>query len=181
MAGQIEQQIADPYAEALISLGQTQNCLDQLGNDIRFLQATLAATPTMKGFLQNPIIKADTKKDLLQRTLADQVHPLLLNTLKLLVDRRRIIFLEAICQRFLELQRKLQRIALVEVTSAVELTEGQKREISERIQQMEQASRVELQTKLEADLIGGVIIKVGSKVIDLSLRGQLRRLALQLT
>lgn len=111
---------------------------------------------------------------------ADQIHPLLLNALKLLSDRRRIMFLGAVCQRFLELQRKLKNIVLAEVTTAVPLTEAQQQSIRERVRDFTQASGVELQTSQDPTLLGGVIIKIGSQVIDLSLRGQLRRLALQL-
>jgi F-type H+-transporting ATPase subunit delta len=177
----IVEQVVDPYAEALISLGSGQGLLDTFAADIRFVAAALQATPELSQFLANPVIKTEAKKSLLQQVFADQIHPLLLNTLKLLADRRRIIFLGAVCQRFLELQRKLQNIALAEVTAAVALTEAQQQSIRERVIDFTQASSVELQTSEDPALIGGVIIKVGSQVIDLSLRGQLRRLTLQLT
>ncbi|MEN9225792.1 MAG: ATP synthase F1 subunit delta [Thermostichus sp. HHBFW_bins_43] len=177
----IAQQVVDPYAEALISLGSGQGLLDTFAADIRFVAAALQATPELGRFLANPVIKAEAKKNLLQQVFADQIHPLLLNALKLLTDRRRIMFLGSVCRRFLELQRKLQNIALAEVTTAVPLTEAQQQSIRERVMDFTQASSVELQTTQDPALIGGVIIKVGSQVIDLSLRGQLRRLTLQLT
>ncbi|MEN9204067.1 MAG: ATP synthase F1 subunit delta [Thermostichus sp. DG02_2_bins_29] len=175
------QQVVDPYAEALISLGSSQGVLDTFAADIRFIAAVLESTPELGRFLANPVIKAETKKALLQQVLAEQIHPLLLNTLKLLSDRRRIMFLGAVCQRFLDLQRKLQNIALAQVITAVPLTEAQQQSIRERVRDFTRANGVELQISEDPALIGGVIIKIGSQVIDLSLRGQLRRLALQLT
>jgi F-type H+-transporting ATPase subunit delta len=80
----------------------------------------------------------------------------------------------------LELQRKLQNIVLAEVTAAVPLTEAQQQSIRERVKDFTQASGVELQISQDPTVLGGVILKIGSQVIDLSLRGQLRRLALQL-
>lgn len=172
--------VVDPYAEALVSLASAQGLLDTFEADIRFIAAVVQATPELGQFLASPLVKAEAKKNLLQQVFADQIHPLLLNALKLLSDRRRIMFLGAVCQRFLELQRKLKNIVLAEVTTAVPLTEAQQQSIRERVRDFTQASGVELQTSQDRTLLGGVIIKIGSQVIDLSLRGQLRRLALQL-
>ncbi len=180
MAGKMAQLVADPYAEALIALAQSQNSLDQFGTEIRLLLTILRSTPELKPFLENPVVQADAKKTVLQQAFAKRVNPLILNTLLLLTDRRRIMFLESLCLRFLEIQRKLQKIALAEVTSAVELSLSQQEAIQQRVKQLAQAERVELETQVDPSLIGGFIIKVGSQVIDMSLKGQLRRFALQL-
>ena len=172
--------VVDPYAEALISLASGQGLLDTFTADVRFIAAVLQATPELGQFLASPLVKTEAKKNLLQQVFADQIHPLLLNALQLLTDRRRIMFLGALCQRFLELQRKLQNIVLAEVTAAVPLTEAQQQSIRERVKDFTQASSVELQISQDPTVLGGVILKIGSQVIDLSLRGQLRRLALQL-
>jgi F-type H+-transporting ATPase subunit delta len=172
--------VVDPYAEALVSLASGQGLLDTFTADVRFIAAVLQATPELGQFLASPLVKTEAKKNLLQQVFADQIHPLLLNALQLLTDRRRIMFLGALCQRFLELQRKLQNIVLAEVTAAVPLTEAQQQSIRERVKDFTQASSVELQISQDPTVLGGVILKIGSQVIDLSLRGQLRRLALQL-
>ena len=65
--------------------------------------------------------------------------------------------------------------------SAVEVTEAQQQAVREKVQAMTSARSVELSTKLDPDLIGGVIIKVGSQVVDASLRGQLRRIGIRLS
>jgi F-type H+-transporting ATPase subunit delta len=173
--------VVDPYAEALVSLASGQGLLDTFTADVRFIAAVLQATPELGQFLASPLVKTEAKKNLLQQVFADQIHPLLLNALQLLTDRRRIMFLGALCQRFLELQRKLQNIVLAEVTAAVPLTEAQQQSIRERVKDFTQASSVELQISQDPTVLGGVILKIGSQVIDLSLRGQLRRLALQLS
>jgi len=172
--------VVDPYAEALVSLASGQGLLDTFTADVRFIAAVWQATPELGQFLASPLVKTEAKKNLLQQVFADQIHPLLLNALQLLTDRRRIMFLGALCQRFLELQRKLQNIVLAEVTVAVPLTEAQQQSIRERVKDFTQASSVELQISQDPTVLGGVILKIGSQVIDLSLRGQLRRLALQL-
>lgn len=103
-----------------------------------------------------------------------------MNFLKILVDRRRIGFLLGICQHYQSLLRKLKQSVLAQVTSAVELNEAQQQSVREKVLALTNAQQVELETKIDPDLIGGVIIKVGSQVIDASLRGQLRRIGLRL-
>jgi F-type H+-transporting ATPase subunit delta len=76
--------------------------------------------------------------------------------------------------------RQIQNTVLAEVTSAVELSDEQRDSIRQRVLAMTGASQVEFETRIDPDLIGGVIIKVGSQVIDASLRSQLRRITLRL-
>jgi F-type H+-transporting ATPase subunit delta len=70
---------------------------------------------------------------------------------------------------------------LAEVTSAAALTPAQEQSIRERVIKMTGSSNVELNIKVDPRLLGGMIVRVGDKVIDASLKGQLRKLALQLT
>ena len=98
----------------------------------------------------------------------------------LLVDRGRIILLEGVCQQYLSMLREMNQTVLAEVTSAVPLTDEQQQSIKEKVKGMTNAREVELETSINSEIIGGVIIKVGSQVIDASLRGQLRRLSLAL-
>jgi F-type H+-transporting ATPase subunit delta len=69
---------------------------------------------------------------------------------------------------------------LAQVTSVTELSNEQRDRVKEKVKAMTNANDVELETTLDPDLIGGVVIKVGSQVLDASLRGQLRRIGLSL-
>jgi F-type H+-transporting ATPase subunit delta len=132
-------------------------------------------------FLESPVVKEEDKKAVLRRISGDQLHPYIMNFLMLLVDRRRIRFLQGILKQFQAQLRELKQTVVAEVISAVELTDAQRQSVSEKVKAMTSANQVELDTKIDPDLIGGVIIKVGSQVIDASLRGQLRRIGISLS
>jgi len=66
---------------------------------------------------------------------------------------------------------------LAEVIAAVEPTKAQRQAIAQRVKEIAGAEQLELKTRIDPDLIGGFILKIGSQSIDLSIRGQLRRLA----
>jgi len=178
--GMVMSEIVEPYAEGLMSLAQGQNLTERLGEDVRDILEMLSSSPELNELMANPSIKPETKKGVLRQVGGDRVHPYTLNFLMLLVDRRRIQFLEGICKQYQAILRKLNKTVLAEVTSTVELTEEQKQAAIDRVKGMTGAAAVELESQIDPEIIGGVIIKVGSQVIDASLRGQLRRISISL-
>ena len=173
-------EIADPYAQALMSLAKDQQLVERFGEDAQSVLETLGSSQDLQQFLANPLIEGDAKKAVLQQIAGDGWHPLFINFLKLLVDRGRVLFLEAVLKQYRELLRQLNRTVLAEVKAAVELTEEQKSKVREQVAALTGAEQVELEVSIDSDLLGGVIIKVGSQIVDASLRGQLRRLSMQL-
>ncbi|MBD2307214.1 F0F1 ATP synthase subunit delta [Chroococcidiopsis sp. FACHB-1243] len=177
----MNEQVVQPYAQALMSVARSNNLMEQFGEDARTLTNLLRESEQFRNFLANPFVSISDKKAVLGRVVGDNVNPYMRNFLMLLIDRRRIILLEGICQQYLALLRELNQTVLAEVTSAVELSEEQKQAVRDKVIAMTKARQVELETKIDRSLIGGAIVKVGSQVIDASIRGQLRRLSLRLT
>lgn len=176
----ISGEIAEPYAQALMSLAQERNLTEQFGEQFRALEALFEESPEFSEFIANPVIKAEDKKSVLRRVMNDEANPYLTNFLMLLVDKRRIIFLKQVTEQFLNLLRQLNQTVLAEVISARELNEEQTRAVADKVKSITNARDVELKTSVDSNLIGGVIIKVGSQVLDASLRGQLRRISTNL-
>ncbi|MEL7009717.1 MAG: ATP synthase F1 subunit delta [Cyanobacteria bacterium J06629_2] len=175
----VNSEISEPYAQAIMSLAQQENLTDQFGETFRSLESLLSESKEFKDFVLNPVIKNEDKKSVLKQVMGDS-NPYIVNFMMLLVDKRRIVFLESIADQYLSLLRKLNQTVLAEVTSAQELTDEQKGNIVDKVKGIVEAKDVELKASVDPSLIGGVIIKVGSKVIDASLRGQLRRISVTL-
>lgn len=173
-------EIAEPYAQALMSVAKSSNLTDQIGEDTQSLLALTKESEDLRTMLDSPVIEASKKKAVLRQVVGDQIHPFTLNILLLLVDRGRIMLLPEVCKQYQELLRQLKQAVLAEVTSAIELNDGQKEAIKQKVMAVTQAQQVDLETSVDPDLLGGVVIKVGSQVIDASLRGQLRRIGIRL-
>jgi F-type H+-transporting ATPase subunit delta len=174
-------EISQPYAQALMSIAQSQNLTEEFGEDARTLLNLLKDSAPLQNLIDNPFIQAERKKAVITQILGDGANPSLRKFLYLLVDKRRIFFLEGILDQYLVLLRQLNQTVLAEVTSAVPLTEAQQQAVIDKVLAITNARQVELAARIDRDLIGGLIIKVGSQVIDASLRGQLRRLSLRLS
>jgi len=177
----VNTQVLQPYASALMSLAKSNDLSEQFGNDIRSLLSLLESSEDLRQFLANPLIKPDAKKAVIKQIAGEEMNPLMRSFLSLLIDKGRILFLEGIGKQYLNQLRALNQTVLAEVTSAVPLSDAQQQTVREKVQAMTSARQVEIETKIDTDLIGGVVIKVGSQVIDASLRGQLRRLGISLS
>ncbi|MEC4804478.1 MAG: ATP synthase F1 subunit delta [Jaaginema sp. PMC 1079.18] len=172
--------IAEPYAQALMSIAQSKDLTNRFGEIFRSLEALMDESAELREFILNPVIEAGNKKAILRRILGDDTPVELTNFVMLLVDKRRIMFLGDIAQQYLERLRKLNNTVLAEVRAAKELSADQEQAIRDRVKAMTNAQEVELKTEVDPSLLGGVIIKVGSQVVDASLRGQLRRIGMRL-
>ncbi|MBV6625959.1 MAG: F0F1 ATP synthase subunit delta [Rivularia sp. (in: Bacteria)] len=172
--------VSRPYAEALMSIAQSNNVADKFDSDVRSLLNLIKESQPLQNFFANPFISGEDKKGVISKILSDDTNPIFRNFLMLLVDRRRITLVEDIAEEYLAKLRELNQTVLAEVISAVPLTDEQQQTIKEKVKSMTDAREVELNSTIDSDIIGGVIIKVGSQVVDSSLRGQLRRLSLNL-
>ncbi len=173
-------EVAAPYAQALLSIAKSKNSVDELSQIAADLLNLLKQSEGLSDFLENPIANTDAKRGVLSQVLGDDTNVQMKNFLMLLVDKGRIYLIEPILQQFQAQVRELNQTVLAEVISAVELSGEQKETVRQKVQGMTKANAVELEAKVDPDLIGGVIIQIGSQVLDASIRGQLRRIGLQL-
>lgn len=174
-------EVAEPYAQALMSIAKDSNLTEQFGEDVGKLLEILESSDELTQFLGNPLVSPDAKKGALQQISSEQVSPLMQNFLFLLVDKNRIMFLADVLRQYQALLRELNQTVLAEVTSAVELSDQQKDAIRQKVTHMTGARQVDLSVEVNPDILGGLIIQVGSQIVDASLRGQIRRIGMQLS
>ena len=172
--------ITSPYAEAFLQVAEARKEVDQVIDQAKAVLSLCQSSPELREAMASPVLEVEAKKAALTKLFADQLNPSLLNLLKLLADRQRIGILDAVLERTLELYRQQRNIALATVTSASALTEEQQAELRKTVQAVAGTEQLEINLNVDSDLIGGFVVKVGSKVIDASLAGQVRRLGLAL-
>jgi len=172
--------ITSPYAEAFLQVAESRKEVDQVVDQAKAVLGLWQGSPELRAAMASPVLEVEAKKAALEKLFSDRLTPSFLNLLKLLADRQRIGILDAVLERTLELHREQRNIALATVTSATALTEEQQAELSKKVQAVAGTDKLEINLSVDPDLIGGFVVKVGSKVIDASLAGQVRRLGLAL-
>ena len=172
--------ITTPYAEAFLQVAESRNEVDEIVSQSKSILEVWSQSLDFRDAMSSPVLEIETKKSILEKIFANEVTPSFLNLLKLLADRQRIGILNSVLERLLELYREQRNIALATVTSATVLNDDQQGEIMKTVQSVAGTDNLELDLKVDPALIGGFVINVGSKVIDASLSGQVRRLGLAL-
>jgi F-type H+-transporting ATPase subunit delta len=172
--------IATPYAEALLQVAESRQETDAVADQARAVLAIWNASPELRAAMASPVLEPEAKKAALAKLFNEQLTPSFQNLLKLLADRQRIAVLDAVLTRFLELYRELRQITLAKVTSATPLSEEQQQQLNAKVQAIAGTDAVEFDLAVDPALIGGFVVSMGSRVIDASLSGQVRRLGLAL-
>lgn len=173
-------EIAGPYAQALMAIAKDRDLTNQIGEQAASLLDLLKSSDELSQLFVNPLMAPEAKKAVIRQIMGDQVEPVLLNFLMLLVDRGRVMYTGEVLEQYRALLRELNQTVLAQVISATELSEDQQNAIRDKVKTLTGANQVELSIEVDPALLGGLIIQVESKVIDASLRGQLRRIGMQL-
>jgi F-type H+-transporting ATPase subunit delta len=169
--------IVEPYAEALLELANSNDSLKETTNDVNIISQFLVNSNDLKKFLSNPLITREAKKNVIKDILGEQINPKTLTFLMLLVDRGRISLLENVAQRFLTLSYKTEKIEIAKITSSIQLSADQQKDIAEKLKIITGARQIKLALKVDPTLIGGFTVEIGSKLIDASIRGQLKQIS----
>ena len=166
------------YANALFEAAQEQGKLEPVGEQLSQLVEAEREVPELRELLRNPQLDPRARRAALEDVLGES-DELLRNFLLVLSDKGRAGQLEEIAAEFERLVAEAEGIVHAELTTAVELSDD---EAEKLLGQIEQASgrKVEATRAVDPDLIGGIVLQVGSHRLDASVRGRLDRLRRQL-
>ncbi|UPQ87969.1 F0F1 ATP synthase subunit delta [Vibrio sinaloensis] len=166
--------IARPYAKAAFDFAVERNQLDQWGQMLSFA-AEVANNEQIHELLTSSM-SADKMAELFVSICGEQVDEFGQNLIKVMAENGRLQALPDVCAEFLLLKQEHEKEITVEVTSATELSDQQKADISSKLEARLER-KVQLNCSVDEALLGGVIIRAGDLVIDNSARGRLSRLS----
>jgi len=171
-----EIQVASRYAKSLIDLAQEQNSLELVKLDISTFISVTESSRQLQAILKNPIINTDKKLAILKE-LFSGFNPVVLAFFKIIVNKGRSEILLGTAKEFINEYNRLKGTVKATVTSASPLSEAVKSQIIQTVQEsISKDGSVELETKVNPDLIGGFVLKVGDRQIDTSIASRLSQL-----
>lgn len=165
--------IARRYAQALLDIGIEQDIFEQFNEQLVALADLFRDSREFQITMLNPSIKLKERKAIM-RKIAEQfgLHDIVRNFTLLLLDNERFRHIVEISEEYQRVaDRRAGRIR-AEVTSAVAMGDAQTEKLKAQLLQLTGANEIELTASVDADLIGGVVAKVGSIVLDGSVRHQ---------
>lgn len=165
--------IARPYAAALFDLASEAKAVEATEKDLDAISGLIASSDDFARFLKSPTISADAKRDALEAILQKaQTSTLVANTLRLVAKNGRLFALPAIIAAYKALAAEARNEIAADVVSATALTGAQEQELV-RVLKDKLGKDISLNTSVDESLIGGLVVKVGSKMIDTSLKTKL--------
>lgn len=167
--------LAQPYAEALLDLNGKE--LDKTINDLNVISNILEESVELRKAISNPTLPAPLKKEIIKSIFASNINATIIKFLMVLCDRGRISYLDDIISKALEIAYKKASIEVAYVTSSTQLTPSQEEALISKLQSMTGAKQIKVKLTVDENLLGGFIVQVGSKIVDTSIKGQLRKLA----
>ena len=170
--------IANRYAQALADLVLEEPGLEPAGvtAQLRGMEDALAASTDLRNVLANPAVSAQQKRALVARLgQMMAISPLVRNFFFVLIDRRRMGQLREIRERFEELLDERQGLVRAKVSSAREMSQGQRDRLRQELSALA-GKQVRCEHVLDDALLGGAVVQVGSTVYDGSVRGRLETL-----
>ena len=162
------------YANALYKAGMEKGVLEQIEKDFTWLMNAYKEENELKKVFESPLIEAKEKKEFIKAILKERQKELV-NFLMLLIDRKREKELSFIYESFMDITRKEHNRVLCKAVTVYELSNEEKNKLISTLKEITN-KEVELQNIVNKTIIGGIVVRVGDKVYDYSVKGQLNEL-----
>lgn len=168
--------IAGRYAQAVFDIVKESGGLDDLARQADELQAALDESAELRSLISSPLYSRANQDSAIVAIAAKMgLSPALSNTLRLMAQNRRLFVLPQLVSRLRDLIAVERGELTADVVSAVALTDEQQKRLTETLAD-KSGKKIKLKTRVDESLIGGMIVKVGSQMIDSSVRSKLASL-----
>jgi ATP synthase F1 delta subunit len=171
------EEIAVVYARSLFEVAKDQDKIDVVREQLGEFADALDESRELQVFFFSPYFSTQEKSDGLEKAVSG-VEPVVMNFLKLLIEKHRMPILFRARRNYDALWEEENRLLPVQITSAVELDQKTVKQIGDRISE-QTGRKVDLSSEVEPDILGGIVVRVGNSVLDASIRNRLEQLRKQ--
>lgn len=171
--------LAGRYAKSLIDISKEQGQLEVVFEDMLTLQSITKNSKDFMMLLRSPVVPADKKNKVITAVTEGKISTLTATFIKLLVSKAREAVLPEIIPAFIQQYKSFKNIYTVKLTTAAPVSDAVKNEIVDRVKQTSNMQNIELETVVDAGLIGGFTLQAGDKLVDASIAYDLKQISKQ--
>ncbi len=164
------------YAEAILELATEQDRDDIVGRQLKQIQDAVAGTPQLLRLLNHPTVSEEEKLRVIRTVLGTAAERLIVNFVRLLLQRRQVDILESIATAYEMVMNERAGLVLARVQTAAPLSTAQRERLAAALERLA-GRQVKLQVQVVPELIGGARVWLGDRLLDGSLTGRLQRMA----
>jgi F-type H+-transporting ATPase subunit delta len=171
----MDRRIVRRYASALFRSAQAADVVDLVESDLGLVSYTFETISRLEEAIVSPLIPAARKREIVTSVFQEKIHEITLFYLYLLIDKRREHVIRETEEEYIRLANEARGIVAAEVRSAVELTDDEMARLRAKLSE-HTGGRVEISATVDPSIIGGLIVRIGDKVMDGSIAGHLGRI-----
>lgn len=172
--------VGTTYGEALFELAVEEGREDEFLDEISQIKVLLNENPDFGKLMNHPKILKEDKLKVLKEVFEGRISRELLGFLNLIVAKDRYGEIDSILDYFIDEVKRLKGIGIAYVTTAIDLSEVKKKEVEARLLATTSFKKMEMHYQVDEDLIGGMVIRIGDRVVDSSIKNKLFELQREL-
>jgi F-type H+-transporting ATPase subunit delta len=167
------------YAKAVLDLAIENKASEGVEHDMRAILATISESSELRGMLSSPVIKGEVKKSAIE-AIFPKSHTITKGLVNLLVDNRRISMLNEVALKYIILNEQIKGQNVAIVTTAVPMTAKLEEQLLKKIEGL-LGNKVTLENKIDENIIGGFVLRVGDLQYDASIANKMNNLKREFT
>ena len=176
----MEKLVGATYGEALFELAVEEGREEELMNEVILLRELLSENPDFGKLMNHPKVLKEDKLEVLEAVFKGRVSEELVGFLHLIVSKDRYGEIDSILDYFINEVKQVKGIGVAYVATALDLSEAKKKEVEQKLLSTTSFTRMELHYQVDESLIGGMVIRIGDRVVDSSIRSKLSGLEREL-
>lgn len=173
-------QVKDVYGNALFEVAEEENRIDDYLAEAECIMTALEENPELVRMMTHPEISEEEKDGVLKTIFKGRVSDEIYGLLEMLLEKGHFANVEDVFAEFIDRVKAYRKIGVVFVSTPMELPERQKKEVEERLLSTTDFVSLEMHFGIEPGLIGGMVIRIGDRVVDSSVRTKLEKLSHEL-
>lgn len=171
--------LATRYAKSLVDLSIERNQLEDVYNDMQFLRQVTKISSEFVNLLRSPVVKSDKKHSIINAVTKSKILDLTNAFITLLLNKGREEDLPEIITAFIEQYNSIKGIHKVKLITATEISDDLKNAIVAKVKKEANIENVELESKIDNDLIGGFVLEFNNNLVDASVLRDLKDISKQ--
>ena len=165
--------VSKVYGDALFEAAVEAKKMDEMFEEVKQLLVIFKENTDLQKMLDNPKIIREDKENVIETVFRGRISNEIVELMKLMIAKGRYNSIESVFEYFIELVKEEKKIGIAYVTTAMEVTDKQKKDIENRLLETTKYESFEMNYSVDESLIGGMVIRIGDRVVDTSIKTKL--------
>lgn len=168
--------VSKVYGDALFESALESKRVDEMFEEVLSLKDVLDTNPELQKMMDNPKVAREDKESVIETVFRGKLSNEIVELMKLMIAKGRYSELDGVLDYFVAMVKEVKKIGVAAVTTATEITDAQKAAVEKRLLETTKYESFEMSYAVDPELIGGMVIRIGDRVVDTSIKTKLYEL-----